>query len=238
MRFPISARTASALLLAPSLALVLGGMVVVGAVAGAAGLPQPPAQLPGCGGVSCGGGGSTTLSCGSGTGGGGLLITPGVGFGTTLATIGPDAHLSQSLPRPTFTMATTPGRVTLATNQARYQPCDTIAVGIANGLTTPIYATDHHTSCSLVTLQRLVNGTWQTQGSCAIGTLTHVLTLAPGAVTGQTLTAGRGFGPSAWPAGTYRLVFTYSLSGGESAVLPLYTSVLGGVVYSASFSIL
>jgi hypothetical protein len=63
----------------------------------------------------------------------------------------PNASSTAALATPTRTV--TAGRVTLAVDKLRYAATDPITVTITNGLATPISTTDHHTECTLVTLE-------------------------------------------------------------------------------------
>jgi hypothetical protein len=120
----------------------------------------------------------------------------------------------------------TAGQVTLAVNKPRYATTDPIIMTITNGLATPISTADHHTECTLVTLEHLVDGAWQPVGLCRLMTPTAVVPLDPGLTT-EVLGAS-----PPWTAGTYRVVLSYftepeqARGSGEAAY---------GVVYSADF---
>jgi hypothetical protein len=107
-----------------------------------------------------------------------------------------------------------PGQVRLSMGKPRYATHDTIDVTIYNGLTTSVFAQDNHSGCTLVTLLRSVNGSWQAQGLCVNMMPTHHFVEIPvGASIAQLLTPG--YDDSAgllWPAGTYRVAFAYVTS--------------------------
>ncbi|HEV7127156.1 MAG TPA: hypothetical protein VGN32_06920 [Ktedonobacterales bacterium] len=101
--------------------------------------------------------------------------------------------------------------VTITCDRDQYALGDTIQVTILNGKPSSIFVTDHGTNCTLVHLQRSVNGSWQLEGQCAMMKATRLVEVVPGALA-QTLAPGRGqIKPlMAWPAGTYRIALTYS----------------------------
>ena len=107
----------------------------------------------------------------------------------------------------------TPGQLTITTTRATYGPCDAIQAIIANGLAQTIYAPDHQSACTVVTLQAQVTAGWQDVGECMLETPTRLYAIAPGTAVVQTLAPSFGRVASSaqgWPAGTYRLAFTYS----------------------------
>ena len=141
---------------------------------------------------------------------------PGAASGTPRAS---------ATPRPT----SGPGQVTVAVDKTHYAPTDTITVTILNGLATTISTTDHQTNCTVVMLERLVNGAWQPVGACRLMTPTRVVPISPGTTVQQ-------LGSTAWPAGTYRVAFRYFTEpDGESGQAT--ASAQGGLVYSATFTI-
>jgi hypothetical protein len=106
-----------------------------------------------------------------------------------------------------------------------------LKVTILNGLAISIYVTNHHTDCQLVTLERLVNGSWQPQGVCRLETATAVLEIKPGATLAQVLVPGTGQAAAgSWVAGTYRVVLSYVSD--ASAV-----TKASALVYSATFQL-
>jgi hypothetical protein len=122
-----------------------------------------------------------------------------------------------------------PGRVTVTVDKTHYAPTDTITVTIFNGLAASVSTTDHQTNCTMVTLERSVNGAWQTIAPCRLMTPTRVVPIPPGATTQR-------LGSTAWPVGTYRVVFHYSTEP-DAAPTQGATPGQGGVVYSANFTI-
>jgi hypothetical protein len=83
-----------------------------------------------------------------------------------------------------------------------------------------------------VDLQRQNGGTWQTVVSCRLEIVTRIVPLAAGSSTLQVLApagASQNAG-SGWPAGTYRIAFSYGV--GSTGALTTQT-----LVYSATFVI-
>jgi hypothetical protein len=126
----------------------------------------------------------------------------------------------------------TSGPVTLALGKPQYAPADTIVVTIHNSLATPIFARDERSDCTLVDLERWVNGSWQAVAPCVnMQPVPRVVQLASGAALTQQLTPGQSdFSGDAWPAGTYRIAFAYVTSADQ----PFRQSTLA---YSAGFTI-
>ncbi|MGH2486163.1 MAG: hypothetical protein ACRDHE_09145 [Ktedonobacterales bacterium] len=133
-------------------------------------------------------------------------------------------------------IAPTPGQVTVslvgpARGAASVATSETINVEIANGLSSTITTTDHHTDCMMVTLEQQVSGAWQPVGRCLIMAATRMIPIAGGQTVKQILTPQNGLTSHTWPAGTYRVAFSYSV-GPETT-----TPGAGATVYSATFTI-
>jgi hypothetical protein len=112
-----------------------------------------------------------------------------------------------------------------------YAGTDTIAVTVRNNLGINILAPDHQTACAIVQLQIQTGGSWQNQGGCAMGVATRQVVLAAGSATAVQLAPGAGqISAKPWPAGTYRVAFTYVAG-------PKATSGGGETVYSATFTV-
>jgi len=80
-----------------------------------------------------------------------------------------------------------------------------MTVTIENGLSKKIAVTDHHTDCTYVELQQLVNGSWQPVGLCKGLSPIRLVELASGSVTPQRINIPAG-------AGTYRVMLKYNTS--------------------------
>ena len=112
---------------------------------------------------------------------------------------------------------TSSGPVVITTDHAVYAPTDLLHVTIMNGLTQPLYAYDHQASCSLLTMEQQVQGSWQPLvtplAGCAIKSPTRLVQIASHATYQGTITAGYlRQGEANFPAGQYRLRFTYQLT--------------------------
>jgi hypothetical protein len=144
----------------------------------------------------------------------GRLQTGGTGSATSSATEAPTA---------------TAAGVTVSVGRSHYAPHDTIDVSIHNGLATSIFAKGSHSDCTVVTLLRSVNGSWQAQGSCVNMMPTPQLVEIPkGESTVEQLAPGQDDSSPLWPAGTYLVTFAYVSS-------PTQGFGQSMVVHSASF---
>lgn len=110
----------------------------------------------------------------------------------------------------------TPG-VAVEVGAATYHVNDTITVNVKNALTEDITVTDHQTSCTIVQLQIQTPSGWQNQGGCAMGTPTRRMPMKSGNTTAVSLSPSAGqISAKPWPAGTYRVSFTYQIGDGAS----------------------
>lgn len=125
---------------------------------------------------------------------------------------------------PGITATAAPGKVSVVLGTTSPAAGDIITLTIANGLSTGIAVTDHHTNCTYVQLQKEVSGTWQPIGDCKLMTPTRLVTLPAGSVTPQKIGIPNGPGT----AGTYRVMLMYGAAGGSG---------LGNVAYSPSFTV-
>jgi hypothetical protein len=119
----------------------------------------------------------------------------------------------------------TPGQVTLATNQQRYAPSDIVVVTVTNGLATRILAADHQSNCTMVTIERQSDQTWQPQNPCRLMSPTRLIPIESGSAISQQLQPLQATGTAGWAPGTYRIAFTYRLSAPDE----------GTTIFSASF---
>jgi hypothetical protein len=129
-------------------------------------------------------------------------------------------------PTVTTTPAATPtstaaadGVVTVTTDRQRYGTTDTITVTVTNSHQYDIFAANHQTACTLVTLQRNDNGAWTPVPGCSASTVTALVPLRAGASDTFRLSPGGGrLKPAPWQVGTYRVVFTYTAKATSTAV--------------------
>ncbi len=125
--------------------------------------------------------------------------------------------------------------VSITTNRTAYGPDDAIVVTVQNRLPTPIYAMDTQASCSILALQHQGNGSWQPSqvAQCPQKRPARPVKIEAGATYTATITAGYpGMARLSFPAGSYRLVLTYSTSPDG-----IPTANAGGTVTSSPFSV-
>ena len=115
------------------------------------------------------------------------------------------------------------GQVTLTLDRQGYGARDTIVVTVENALSQTIWATDHHTNCTVLVAERNQGGAWEAVETCHSLTPTSLEPLSPGATAIQLNSAG-------WPAGAYRITLTYN-GGDEGMGGP------GGLAHSVEFTI-
>ncbi len=129
---------------------------------------------------------------------------------------------------------TTSGKVTLSLAKQQYGVEEPLLVTIHNGLQTDIALTDGGAGCVSIEVERLVQNTWQSVSQCAP---------APAGRKSVVISAGSAFvqriesahemdSGAGWPAGTYRVMLTYTPSENGAA-----SSATGAPVYSAEFTI-
>jgi hypothetical protein len=167
----------------------------------------------------------------------GIVAALALGLGACRGASPPSGAISptpqRSVTPPTSASpATSPtsGPVAVAVDEPHYTPADTIVVSIHNGLATPLFARDERSDCTLVDLERWVNGVWQIQAPCVnMQPAPRVVQLTPGTVLTQQLAPGQSDSSGdGWSVGTYRITFAYVTSANQ----PFGQST---VVYSASF---
>ena len=129
---------------------------------------------------------------------------------------------------------TTSGQVTLSLTKQQYSVEEPLLVTIHNGLQTDIALTDGGAGCVSIEVERLVQDSWQSVSQCAP---------APAGRKSVVISAGSAFvqriefahemdNGAGWPAGTYRVMLTYTPSENGAA-----SSATGAPVYSAEFTI-
>ena len=127
------------------------------------------------------------------------------------------------------------GPASIATDHSIYKPSDRIQATVLNTLSTPIYALDTQASCSILSLEMRVNGTWQASSvaRCSLGRPAMVVKLDAGKTETAMIQASSPVMKDAvFPAGTYRLVLNYSTSGSATNTLANLTTI-----YSETFSV-
>jgi hypothetical protein len=128
----------------------------------------------------------------------------------------------------------TPGQVRLVLGKSHYAPNEAITVTITNGLSASIYASANFTDCTLVLLEWKTPTSWVPRGRCPAAQFVGTVELKPGSATPQQLTPVAGVvRPSSnatWQAGTYRVIFAYSLKPDEGGTQ-------GTIVQSENFTV-
>jgi hypothetical protein len=124
-------------------------------------------------------------------------------------------------PSPTPASTVSTGPVTLHVGAKFYHPGDTIEVTLSNTGTSTIYFPDHLTNCTVIELQRQVNGSWEIVQRCLLMIPTRWHTLD----AGQSLTVK--LVPASnhqWVAGLYRATLSYRTSLEVGTPTPIYSS--------------
>lgn len=127
------------------------------------------------------------------------------------------------------------GEVTLTLSKQQYDTEEPLLVTIHNGLPTSIWVRDGQAGCTSLTAERLDRGAWAPVGQCtpaSVSSLARLIAITPGGVSTQRLDAAQGMDTGAgWPAGTYRVMLQYGLSGTEGDLSE------GPITYSTEFTI-
>jgi hypothetical protein len=151
--------------------------------------------------------------------------------------LNPSTPASTSTPQASATIIhvpITPGQVRLVLSKSQYAPNEVITVTITNGLSTSIYASANFTDCTLVLLEWKTPTGWVPRGRCPAAQFVGIVELKPGSATPQQLTPVAGVvRPSSnttWQAGTYRVIFAYSLKPDEGGTQ-------GTIVQSDNFTV-
>ena len=140
----------------------------------------------------------------------GVTTAPGLG-GQSSAKTTPAPTGTPATPSAADTQLPT-GSVVLTVASASYTRSSTIIVTLTNRSSGSIFAYDHQTSCTILSLQRQTSSGWQTVGSCAMGILTRQIEIRAGETMKIALAPGAGTIRAApWPAGTCHAVLRYTL---------------------------
>jgi hypothetical protein len=105
--------------------------------------------------------------------------------------------------------------VVISTDHTTYTPSDAIAVTVHNALSTPIYAMDTLSSCSILSLQYQVNAVWQPShvAQCPQKRPARRVKIDAGATYTATITASYpGLKQLSFPVGSYQLMLIYTTS--------------------------
>lgn len=134
-----------------------------------------------------------------------------------LGLLGVLAGCASSVPHPTAKTAlptASTGSLRLSSSYPAYQVSEPIGITVSDSGSATYYALDSYSSCTIIHLQRLVNGAWQDAMPCASGQTASVVAIAPASNIPYTFAPGDAPGnPNAWTPGIYRaalLVSTHS----------------------------
>jgi hypothetical protein len=162
-----------------------------------------------------------------------LLLLMGCGQVGPAAGAGQRAGATVSATKVTTTP--TPGAVTLRLGQAHAGVTDTVSVTVVNSLPPPILVEDHQSECTVVTLERQVDGGWLMVAPCQLETPTLLQSIRSGATQTVTLRPAGGPQPRVWQAGMYRFALSYSA--GEEGQTSLAALAPAAIVFSQTFTI-
>lgn len=130
------------------------------------------------------------------------------------------------------TMTPNNASVSLKLDRQTYGAEDPISITIHNGLSQTIWAADHQSSCTTISLERSSQGSWIRVGQCTQAIRTKMVSILPGADLVQRLSSmGEMDTGAGWQPGDYRAKFAYQIGASDSALTG------GGTVYSQQFSI-
>ena len=112
------------------------------------------------------------------------------------------------------------GFVTLRTDALTYRTGDAISVTVSNQRAQTIQFLDHLTNCTVVLLQRNINGSWASLNLCKLMIVTRVHTLE----SGQTLSVKLVAPANQWLPGFYRVSLSYDASQDSSYTITIYSA--------------
>jgi hypothetical protein len=131
----------------------------------------------------------------------------------------PTTSLATLSPVPTISTTTdVPGndqsrQVTLSLNAQQYSPDAPLLVTIHNGMQASIWVQNQRTGCTSITVERMIGGTWQPTGGCALTRPPQTIEITTGSAVTQRIDFAQGMDTGAgWPVGTYRVKLHYAMS--------------------------
>jgi archaellum component FlaG (FlaF/FlaG flagellin family) len=104
-------------------------------------------------------------------------------------------------------LTSAPGPVTITINALTYRTNDTITVTLNNRGSQAIFFVDQHTNCTVLLMQRQVDGKWQNIENCYVARRSIWSTLNPGQQLQVKLNPPRGN----WLPGRYRVNLDFSI---------------------------
>lgn len=144
-----------------------------------------------------------------------LTMLEGCGHNAaTGATVPPTVTTEPSHPAGT-------GTVTLRSDAPSYRGSDAISVTLSNQRVQTIQFPDHLTNCTVVLLQRNVNGSWESINLCKLMIATRMHSLE----SGQSLAVKLVAPANQWFPGLYRVRLSYSASQELSHTITIYSAI-------------
>lgn len=131
--------------------------------------------------------------------------------------------LNLLVPAYDYAAAEDPSSVQVTNNKSSYAPLEPIVVTVVNGLSVPIYALTGQTYCTIVTVQRSVNGQWNPEGRCLVAGPPGWVSIAPG---DRTVVDVRPRLPSDQPLASnrHRVVFTFKPESTEGTNITVFSA--------------
>jgi hypothetical protein len=116
--------------------------------------------------------------------------------------------------------------IAITTDRPHYGPSEVIGVTVRNITTSPFYATEQYSGCTMLQLQLHLKGAWQTVQPCVSGPPPQVRQLAPKGAFPLSFGPGNApDDPNLWRVGTYRFALAYSTkSDGSNATAFSYSA--------------
>jgi hypothetical protein len=142
-----------------------------------------------------------------------------VGCGTVLSS---STSSGTTAPSASPTSATA-APITITTDRTTYAPTDAIRVMVSNHGDATIYASAGHASCTILTLEVMLNGRWQPSNAAACPSQPAValVQIAPGATYNRVIRAFQlPAQPGTFAAGEYRLslIFWNTIQGSVPSI--------------------
>jgi hypothetical protein len=135
-----------------------------------------------------------------------LLLAAGMA-GCSLA----EAPSNSGSGTPTAQSTQPPKLLVITTDRRQYSQSEVIGVTVQNLTSTPYYAIEQFSACTMLVMQFRVNGNWQEVQPCVGGPEPPVRQLAPKVTFPLSFGPGNTpNNPNLWQPGTYRFVLEYS----------------------------
>jgi hypothetical protein len=138
-----------------------------------------------------------------------LVLAAAIALWLTLASAGCASSTARVI-----TVTTPPTQaaqvIAILTDHPYYRDSEAIGVSVRNVTSTPLYATEQYSACTVLQLQYRHNGNWETVQPCVGGPQPQVRLLAPKVTFPLSFGPGNApDNPNLWRAGTYRFLLQY-----------------------------